>query len=132
MYNNGWNTELVFILDRKPPVTHSSDLKPGKPTSLGMCPSLYTIVTCLLTLFTPFIFFTPTFDLDPALSNVATFAADWATIQQTLYLLSIAVDTKDYALLNDIFTPTTTGIFSNPSLQDFSGFPAITALLSKG
>lgn len=91
-----------------------------------------TATTILLTLFTPVVFSTPAFDPDPALSNAATFAADWATIQQTLYLFSIAVDTKNYALLNDIFTPTATANFSTPSSQNISGLAAITALLSKG
>ncbi len=91
-----------------------------------------TITIFLFTLFTPVVFSTPTSDPGPALSNAATFAADWATIQQTLYLFSIAVDTKEYALLNDVFMPTATANFSTPSSQNISGLPAITALLSKG
>lgn len=54
------------------------------------------------------------------------------SIQQTLALFPIAVDTKNYDLFSSVFTPNVSANFSMPGSQNIHGIPMLTASLSKG
>ena len=57
-------------------------------------------------------------------------AATISSIQQTLSRFSVAIDTKQFQLLDSVFTPTATTNFTGKTIQ--SGLPAISAYLQNG
>ena len=65
-------------------------------------------------------------------SNLTREAAAIVSIQQTLALFPIAVDSKSYGRFSSVFTPNVTANFSMPGTQNIHGIPALTAGLSKG
>ena len=65
-------------------------------------------------------------------SSKASQAAAIVSIQQTLALFPIAVDTKNYNLFSSVFTPNVSANFSMPGTQNIHGIPDLTAGLSKG
>ena len=53
------------------------------------------------------------------------------SIQQTLALFAVAVDTKNYALFSSIFTPNVTANFSTPGAENIQGLSQLTDILSQ-
>ena len=51
--------------------------------------------------------------------------ADWVAIQNTLSLYCVALDTKDFDLLNEVFTPDVEAVYPFPG-GNMMGIKAIT------
>lgn len=74
----------------------------------------------------------PSTILSLCLSLCATLAltlTPWETIHQTLHTYPLAIDSKDFALLSSVFTPTATANYTGP-LSNLTGLPAIQAGLA--
>ncbi|KAL8806733.1 MAG: hypothetical protein Q9182_001131 [Xanthomendoza sp. 2 TL-2023] len=87
---------------------------------------LTTVFTCIALATTQCLCLTPA---EYAKANNAS-AQDITAIQQTLGLFPIAVDTKQFNLLDAVFTPTATGNFTGRSVS--VGLPAIKSYFDKG
>jgi hypothetical protein len=60
---------------------------------------------------------------------LTTALTPWESIHQTLHTYPLAIDSKDFALLTQVFTPTATANYTGP-LSNLTGLPAIQAGLS--
>ena len=72
----------------------------------------------------------PTTLLSSLLLPLLTLAlTSWESIHQTLHTYPLAIDSKDFALLSTVFTPTATANYTG-DLSNLTGLPAIQAGLS--
>ena len=64
-------------------------------------------------------------------SHVPSQTTSLVSIQQTLALFAVAVDTKNYALFSSVFTPNVTANFSTPGTENIQGISQLTEILSQ-